>query len=104
MAENLIVKINTALSNKPLFVKINNSDMTIDRIFSEAIHTLSNTGRPLESQQLAQLYEQHQIFNSGKIISKGDQFKNLQNTTQTVGDQHVIVAELYLVTSHSGGT
>ncbi|UYP45782.1 hypothetical protein NEF87_002067 [Candidatus Lokiarchaeum ossiferum] len=101
--ENYVVKINTALSNKPFFVKISNPDMSIDRIFSEAIQTLTNTGRPLESQQLSQLYDQHQIFNSGKTIRKGDLFKDLAQTSQSVGDQNVVVAELDLVTSHSGG-
>ena len=101
--ENYVVKINTALSNKPFFVKINDPDMSIDRIFSEAIQTLNNTGRPLESQQLQQLYDKHQIFNSGKTIQKGDLFKDLTQSSQTIGAQNVIVAELDLVTSHSGG-
>ena len=42
--ENFVVKINTALSNKPFFVKITDPNMTISRIFSEAISTLRNTG------------------------------------------------------------
>ena len=101
--ENYIVKINTALSNKPFFVKIDDPGMSIDRIFNEAIKTLQNSGRPLESQQLDQLYQQHQIFNSGKVIGKGDIFKDLSTNTQTIGEQKVVVAELDLVTSHSGG-
>jgi DNA-binding MurR/RpiR family transcriptional regulator len=100
---NYIVKINTALSNKPFFVKITDPDLSVDRIFSEAISALSNTGRPLESQQLEQLYKQHQIFCDGKLIQKGDLFKDLKQKAQTVGDQSVTVAELDLVTSHSGG-
>ena len=98
-----VLKINTALSNKPFFVKITDTSMSIDRIFAEAISTLSNTGRPLESQQLEQLYKQHQLFNGGKVISKGDIFKDLESKIQQVGDQTVAVAELNLVTSHSGG-
>lgn len=98
-----IVKINTALSNKPLFIKINDPEMSVDRIFNDAINTLRTTGRPLESQQLTQLYERHQIFNAGKTIQKGDQFKDLSRKNQMVGDQEVMVAELDLVTSHSGG-
>ncbi len=101
--ENFVVKINTALSNKPFFVKIGNPDISIDRIFTEAIDTLKNTGRPLEGQQLEQLYNQHQIFNSGKTIQKGDLFSNLSQSIQNVGEQKVVVAELDLVTSHSGG-
>jgi hypothetical protein len=101
---NYVVKINTALSNKPFFVKIMDPEMSIDRIFNEAINTLRNTGRPLESSQLEQLYSNHQIFNSGKLVQKGDLFRGLTQKAQTVGDQTVTVAELDLVTSHSGGT
>ena len=101
--ENFVVKINTALSNKPFFVKIGDSSMTISRIFSEAISTLRNTGRPLESDQLNQLFEHHQIFNSGKIVQKGELFKDLSKTTQKVNEQSVTMVELDLVSSHSGG-
>ena len=101
--KNYVVKINTALSNKPFFVKIENPDMSIDRIFNEAIDTLKNTGRPLESQQLEQLYQNHQIFNSGQNIKKGDLFKDLSQHMQSIGDNQVTVAEIDLVTSHSGG-
>ncbi len=76
--ENYIVKINTALSNKPFFIKITDPTLSVDRIFSEAISTLRNSGKPLESQQLEQLYKAHQIFNSGKVIQKGDLFTDLK--------------------------
>ena len=98
-----VVKINTALSNRPLFIKIEDPDMSVDHIFTEAINTLRNTGRPLESQNLSQLYERHQIFNAGKSIQKGDLFRDLSRNNQVVGEQEVMVAELDLVTSHSGG-
>jgi hypothetical protein len=98
-----VLKINTALSNKPFFVKISDPNMSIDRIFTEAINTLANTGRALESQQLEQLYKQHQIFNNGRVIQKGDLFRDLGTKIQQVGEQRVSVAELDLVTSHSGG-
>jgi hypothetical protein len=101
--ENYVVKINTALSNKPFFVKITDPTMSIDRIFTEAISTLKNSGKPLESQQLDQLYKAHQIFNEGKVIQKGDLFSDLGKKEQSVGAQKVIVAELDLVSSHSGG-
>ncbi len=101
--ENYVVKINTALSNKPFFVKITDPNMSISRIFSEAISTLRNTGRPLESDQLNQLYEHHQIFNSGNTVQKGDLFKDLSKSSQTVNEQNVTMVELDLVSSHSGG-
>ena len=100
---NYVVKINTALSDHPFFVKILNPEMSIDRIFGEAIDSLRNTGRPLESQQLEQLYQKHQIFNHGKTVGKGQLFNELSPSTQVVGDQDVMVLELDLVTSHSGG-
>jgi hypothetical protein len=98
-----VLKINTALSNKPIFVRITDPTMSVDRIFGEAISTLSNSGKPLESQQLDQLYKQHQLFNNGKVIQKGDLFRDLESKVQQVGEQRVVVAELDLVTSHSGG-
>lgn len=100
---NYVVKINTALSNKPFFVKITDPTMTISRIFSEAISTLRNTGRPLESDQLNQLFEHHQIFNSGKTVEKGEIFKDLSATKQSINEQNVTMVELDLVSSHSGG-
>ncbi|MCF2139155.1 MAG: hypothetical protein K9W44_03790 [Candidatus Lokiarchaeota archaeon] len=98
-----IVKINSALSNKPFFIKIDDPSLSVDTIFNEAIIQLKNAGKPLESQQLAQLYERHQIFNSGNIVQKGDLFSDLIKKKQVVGDQEVKIAELDLVTSHSGG-
>jgi len=77
--------------------------MSVDRIFSEAISSLQNTGKPLESQQLEELYKEHQIFNKGKLVTKGDLFRELQRNTQDVGDQIVEIAELDLIISHSGG-
>ena len=100
---NYVVKISTALSNKPLFVRITDQTMSIDRIFVEAIGTLRNSGKPLEAQQLEELFKQHQIFNNGKVIQKGDLFKDLEQKAQTVGNQSIQVAELDLVSSHHGG-
>jgi hypothetical protein len=101
--ENYIVKINTALSNKPFFVKITDPALSIDQIFREAILTLNKSGKPLESQQLDQLYKAHQIFNGGKVVQKGDLFTDLAAQSQTIGTKNVILAELDLVSSHSGG-
>lgn len=103
MEKNYVVKINTALSNKPFFVKISDPEITIDHIFSEAITSLKNSDRPLEGAQLEQLYEKHQIFNAGKLVEKGDLFKELSLNEQKLGDQDISVVELDLVTSHSGG-
>ena len=51
--ENYIVKINTALSNKPFFIKITDPTLSVDRIFSEAISTLRNSGKPLKANNLS---------------------------------------------------
>jgi hypothetical protein len=101
--QQLVVKISTALSNKPLFVKINDQNMSVDRIFNEAVLTLKNSGKPLEAQQLEQLMKEHQVFNNGKVIGKGDLFKDLEMKNQTVGDQSIKVADLDLISSHHGG-
>lgn len=98
-----ILKICTALSNKPMFVKIESGDMSIDSIIKETISTLRNSGKPLESDQLEQLYNHHQLFNDGKNVNKGDFFNSLQTTIETVSNQDVEVAELSLISAHSGG-
>jgi len=104
METTQIVKICTALSNKPTYVKVD-YDMSIDRIFNEAISTLRNSGKLLDADQLENLYKSHQIFANQIIVEKGfllsdmkDQFK-----TQIVGDRQVFILELDLLTSHSGG-
>jgi len=103
MEANYVVKINTALSNKPFWVKIANPKMSVDSIVTEAVDTLRNSGKPLESQQLADLYKSHQIYNNGKTVDKGSFFDELPAKTQVVGDQSVDVLELDLISTHSGG-
>jgi len=103
-----VVRVQTALSNKPMFIKLNNLDYSVDRIFSEAVSNLKNTGKPLESQQLEQLYKEHQLFVNGKVIQKGDILKDLFSQTsliqkQEVQGQQVRVLNLDLISSHSGG-
>ena len=100
---NYVVKISTALSNKPMFVRIADPTYSLDKIFTEAISTLRNTGKPLESQQLEQLFKQHQIFHNGKVVGKGDLFRDLEAKTQSIGNQAVQMVELDLVSSHHGG-
>lgn len=102
-SQNMVVKISTALSNKPLFVRISDDTMSIDRVFVEAISTLRNGGKPLEAKQLEDLFKAHQIFNNGKVVQKGDLFRELEKKSQTIGNQTVQVAELDLISSHHGG-
>jgi hypothetical protein len=101
--ENYVVKINTALSSKPFFVRISDQHLSLDRIFTEAVQTLDAQGKPLEAQQLEQLYETHQMFNAGHVVHKGDLFHQLAHTTANVGNKTVQVLEVDLVTAHAGG-
>lgn len=103
MEEVAVLKICTPLSDKPFYAKISDKNMSLDRIFAEAISNLNNVGRPLESQQLEQLYKNHQLFNEGKSIQKGDLFSELETKKQQVGDVVAHVAEINLITSHTGG-
>jgi hypothetical protein len=103
MSNNLIVKINTALSNRPYFVKIADPDYSIDQVFSEAIKTLKNSGRPLEGAQLEQLYQNHQIFNGGREVQKGELFHELKLQRSIANQQEITIAELDLIASHAGG-
>lgn len=98
-----IVKINSALSNKPLFVSISDPKMSVDRIFTEAINSLRNSGKPLQSKELASIYKNHSLFNGHQLIKKGSLFNELANTEQILKNKTIKIAELNLVTSHSGG-
>lgn len=102
--ENYVLKINTAMSNKPFFVKITDPKLTIDRIMTEAVSTLRNSGKPLESQQLDTLYKSHQMMGTNGIISKGAIFSELDHIVQKVGTQKVVMSEVNLVAAHSGGS
>lgn len=103
MSEKYVMKINMAMSNKPLFVQITDPTMSLDTIMQEAVKSLKDS-KPLESQQLEQLYKTHQIFNNGKVQLKGALFKELEIHEQAVGSHAVKVAELDLIASHSGGS
>jgi hypothetical protein len=77
--------------------------MSVDRIISEAIGSLRSAGKPLESQQLEQLYRQHQIYNNGKVVQKGNVFNELTKNAQVVNEQSIAMVELNFVSSQSGG-
>lgn len=98
-----VLKVTTALSNKPLFIKIPDTATSMDRIMGDAVIAMKNQGQTLEAQSLEQLYKDHQMFNDGKQVAKGDMFKDLTTKLQQVGNQTVQLAEISLVTSHSGG-
>jgi hypothetical protein len=104
MAQKNILKINYALSSQPLYVSVENTDLSMDSIFREAVQSLQNSGRNQESVQLAQLYQEHQIFdNAQNEISKGATFGTLKTTPMVVQDQTVNYAEVTLSTKHVGG-
>jgi len=101
---NKVIQINTALSNKPFFINVSNLDNpSIDTVINEAVSSLEAQGRPLEAQQLTQLYESHQLYNGNQTRAKGDLFTDLATVRKTVGEQDVEIAELTLMTSHAGG-
>ena len=77
--------------------------MSIDTIFSAAISSLRASGQALEATQLSELYQAHQIFNSNKPITKGTLFQDLHLKKEQIGEQPVTLAELDLISSHSGG-
>ncbi|MHA1619025.1 MAG: hypothetical protein ACTSVZ_07045 [Promethearchaeota archaeon] len=98
-----IVKINSALSNQPFYIKIDDRAISVDTIISEAIKNLNTVGRPLESKQLNSLYESHQLFNAGRNISKGTLYQELSKKLEDVQGKAVEIAEIDLIARHSGG-
>lgn len=102
MSKN-ICKINLALSDQPLYVAVNDENMSLDSIFTEAVSSLQNAGRTHEAQQLSALYKDHEIFSGGKVVSKGTAFKDLQKETRSINNEQVNFGELELMTQHVGG-
>ncbi len=98
-----IVKINSALSNQPFYIKIDHQAITVDTIIAEAINQLVTVGRPLESKQLESLYKSHQLFNEGRNISKGTLYQELSKKSEDVQGNIVKVAEIDMIARHSGG-
>jgi hypothetical protein len=102
---NKVLKINTALSNKPFFVNVTHlENPSLDTILTEAVSSLKAQGKPLEADQLAQLAEHHQMYNGNKVHTKGTLFNELARVSQNMGDQTVEMAELNLITAHAGGS
>ncbi|MHA1674714.1 MAG: hypothetical protein ACTSYI_13930 [Promethearchaeota archaeon] len=98
-----IVKINSALSNQPFYIKIDHQAITVDTIISESIKNLVTVGRPLESKQLESLYKSHQLFNDGKNITKGTLYQELSKKSDDVQGNAVKIAEIDMIARHSGG-
>jgi len=99
-----ILKINYALSSRPLYVSVDDPSMSMSTIFDEAIQSLSDSGRSQEAVQLSQLYHEHQIFDQQQNeISKGASFSDMQTTPRLVNDQSINYAEVTLSTKHVGG-
>lgn len=104
MKQSNVVKINTALSNKPFFIKVEDNNMTIDRIISSAIDTMKNQGNPLEAKQLEDLYKKHQMFNGSNTVLKGSILNELQPQSQQIDDQEIQIFEIDMVSAHAGGS
>lgn len=103
-----VLRIQSALSNKPTFIKVGDLNYSMDRVILDAISNLKNSGKPLEGEQLEQLYKQHQLFSQGKVVQKGDLLKDLFSqkdliSTQSVRGREVQVLSIDMVSSHSGG-
>lgn len=108
--QSLIIKIQTPLSNTATFVKCNDPSYSIDRVMQEAITTLKNAGKPLDSKNLEELYKSHQLFANGVVFQKGDILEELIQRNpqilekQTYNNKEITIIPINLVASHSGGT
>ena len=104
--KTIVMKICSALSNKPHYIKIDQETFSIDHVITEAIYTLKNMGRPLESSQLEQQYQSHQMYVNGQVLSKGSIFSELSDKMETkiINNQEIQVLNVDLIASHSGGS
>lgn len=103
MVSKNICKINIALSDQPIYVSVNDANMTLDSIFTDAVKSLNAAGRTHEAQQLQNLYKDHEIFSNGKAVSKGTVFNDLELDQRTINEEQVNYAEVELMTQHVGG-
>ena len=105
MKTKQVLKINSALSSKPFFVNVSGlENPSLDTIGHLAIQNLTAQGRPLEAQQLEQLWDSHQIFNGNQVQTKGTLFDALAKTNTMIGEQPIEMVEINLLTAHAGGT
>ncbi len=98
-----ILKIVTPLADQPIFTAISDVEMSMDAIMQETIRSLAEAGRAHESQQIAQLYKTHDLFNRGAKLSKGTLFKDLNAETREINGEKVLLAEIDLIKQHVGG-
>jgi hypothetical protein len=98
-----VCKINISLADQPLYVSINDQNMSMDAIMQEAIRSLQESGRAHESQQISQLYKDHDIFSKGKMVGKGTIFKDLNKEERDVNGESINFAEIELIKQHVGG-
>lgn len=104
MAEkNLVLKIKSAISEKPTFARVTDEGMTVDSAIHKAIQSLRNNGETLRSKQLEDLYQSHRVFLDGNEISKGDILGDLPSKDTVIKNNEISLIELDLVASHAGG-
>lgn len=97
-----VLKVCSPLSNQAQFIKLQNADMSIDSIINGAIESLK-LSKPLESQNLEQMYKTHQLYSNNQVVQKGDLFSGLQQTIRIVGTREVHMIEISMLSSHAGG-
>ena len=98
-----VCKLNIALSDNPLYISVNDQDMSINSIMEDAIKSLNDSGRNFESTQLNELYKDHEVTHKGKVLGKGELFKNMSYETREVNNEKVNFIEFDLIKHHVGG-
>jgi len=103
MTTQTILKLSTPLSDHGTFLSVEDTSLSVDGLIHDAIAQLREQGKVFEATQLLSLYSDHEIWISGKPISKGLQIKDIPTSTKTVNGQAINFQELTFVKHHVGG-
>ena len=98
-----VLKVNIPLSERPLYLSVEDTKLSLDSIFKDAVTSLANGGKNQESAQLKSLLKTHNYFVNGKDVSKGLTFKEMETSVREINNQNINFGEVTLLTSHTGG-
>jgi len=101
--QKTILKLETPLSNKGMYVEVNDPSVTLDTLIHETVASLQHEGKTLESAQLESLFQTHQVHINGMVISKGTLVSEIPTATHVVNGETIKYQELMLMTEHVGG-
>lgn len=98
-----LLKASYALHKEPLYIRVDDSNMSIGSVLEEAVGHLLKAGKSHEAHQLARVQRDHELFAvDGNQVGKRFRFKDLSKNVEING-RDVNLAEVELIKQHIGG-